>query len=245
MLLPWKEWAMWQSSMPPVLALHFFCCVCVSKKCGFKKCGLPRQSVPSRKQSFLFNSRHCVSKKHTSSSTPEMGCSVDFFPRNTRVFFYDFCSSSPSSKEFVLSLNKLFQLPGDEMWWMINVVHPIYTKELPHWDGLCHPFLRNAERADGKLGWNHPSRTQMPRSVMMWIWIYHDLFIYLPNCLFMRWFIELFIYISNYLSIYLLTYLVTYLYLISTSIYVSLSISIVASYIYLYLPLYLSLPIPL
>jgi hypothetical protein len=47
-----------------------------------------------------------------------------FFPRNTR-FFYDLCSSSPSSKEFVLSLNKLFQLPGDEMWWMINVVHPM------------------------------------------------------------------------------------------------------------------------
>ena len=132
-----------------------------------------------------------------------------FFFQETHVFFFMiFVPPLHPQKSLCFPWTSCFNflvMKCDE--WLRNVVHPIYTKELPHWDGLCHPFLRNAERADGKLGWNHPSRTQMPRSVMMWIWIYHDLFIYLPNCLFMRWFIELFIYI--YPIIYLSTYLPT------------------------------------
>ena len=187
----------------------FFCCVCVSPRNVASRNAACWDKVCPQESRVSFSIQGIVSAKSIQVPPRHRWVAPLIFFQETHVFFFMiFVPPLHPQKSLCFPWTSCFNflvMKCDE--WLRNVVHPIYTKELPHWDGLCHPFLRNAERADGKLGWNHPSRTQMPRSVMMWIWIYHDLFIYLPNCLFMRWFIELFIYI--YPIIYLSTYLPT------------------------------------
>ena len=124
MLLPWKEWAMWQSSMPPVLALHFFV-VCVCPRNAASRNAACRDKVCPQESRVSFSIQGIVSAKSIQVPPRQRWVAPLIFSKKHTCFFYDLCSSSPSSKEFVLSLNKLFQLPGDEMWWMINVVHPM------------------------------------------------------------------------------------------------------------------------
>ena len=118
-------------------------------------------------------------------------------------------------------------------------------------------LARNAERPDGQLGWNHLAQQNMPKSLIMWIFMCHGWFIYRAVYLSM-WL--LFCYssscLSTYLFIYLFIYLLTciltsiciiypslYLYLSPSSLSISLLSHSISFHIYIYLSIYLYLSV--